>query len=52
MQGAPKFGTFVLPPDLLFVVSSENTDFPKKLFKKIFSVKFVIKKVTVIFGVR
>ncbi len=32
-------------PEQFFAVSSENTDFPKKLFNmKIFSSKFVIKK--------
>ncbi len=40
-------------PEQLFAVSSENTDFPKKLFNmKIFSIKFLIKKVILIFGVR
>ncbi len=41
------------PSEQLFAVSLENTDFPKKFFTmKIFSIKFVIKKVILILGVR
>ncbi len=47
--GFPKW----VHPEKFFVVSSENTDFLKKLFNmKIFSIKLVVKKVTLIFGVR
>ncbi len=47
--GSPKGA----PPEEFFAVSSENTDFPKKLFNmKIFSTELVIKKVTLVFGVR
>ncbi len=39
-------------PKQFFAVSPENTDFTKKLFNmKIFSPKFVIKKVILNFGV-
>ncbi len=42
-----------VPPKQFFAVSSDNTDFPKKLFNmKIFSIKFVMKNVILIFGVR
>ncbi len=45
----PKMGF----PRTVFAVSSENTDFPKKLFNmKIFSINFVIKKEKLIFSVR
>ncbi len=41
------------PPKQVFAVSSENTDFPKKLLNmKIFSIKFMTKEVILIFGVR
>ncbi len=40
-------------PENFFAVSSENFDFPKKLLNmKIFIIKFVIKKVILISGVR
>ncbi len=42
-----------VPAEQFFAVSSENTDFPKKLCNmKIFSIRFAIKKVISIFGVR
>ncbi len=47
--GSPKWAHL----EQFFVVSSEDTDFKKKLFNtKIFSIKFVTKKVKLIFGVR
>ncbi len=46
--GSPKCA----PPEQFFAVSSEKTDFSKEWFHmKIFSIKFVIKKV-LIFGLR
>ncbi len=48
-MGSPKWTL----PEQLFAVSSENTDFPTKLLNmKIFCMKFVTKKVILIFGVR
>ncbi len=42
-----------VPTEQFFAVSSEKTDFLKKLLNmKIFSIKFVIKKVILIFGTR
>ncbi len=53
LQGRPKDHSLGLPADQFFAVSSENTDFPKKLFNtETFSIKFVIKKVILIIGVR
>ncbi len=46
------FSNWVTPKQF-FAVSSENTDFPRKLFNMIIlSTKFVIKMVVLIFGVR
>ncbi len=42
-----------VPPEQFFAVSWENTDFLKKLlYLKIFSIRFLIKKVILIFDVR
>ncbi len=42
-----------VPPEQFFAVFSEKTDFLKKLLNlKLFSIKFVIKKVILIFGIR
>ncbi len=42
-----------VPPEQFFAIFSGNTDFPKKLLNmKMFSIKFVIKKVMLISGVR
>ncbi len=52
MQVGPKL-VHLGSPEQFFAVSSENIDFQKNLFNmKIFSIKFVIKKVMLIFGVR
>ncbi len=42
-----------VPPEQFFVISSENSNFPQKLLNmKIFSIKFMIKKVILISGAR
>ncbi len=57
IQGGPKVIALRLQkmgsPGTVFAVSSENIDSTEKLFNmKIFSIKFVIKKVVIIFGAR
>ncbi len=48
-MGCLKWG----PPEQCLVVPSENTDFPKKLCNmKVFSIRFMTKKVILIFSVR
>ncbi len=51
---SPEYGnSHWAPPEQFFTISPENIDFPKKLFSmKIFSIKFVIKKVILKFGVK
>ncbi len=49
----PKVITHWAPPEHFFAVSAEKTDLPKKLFNvKIFSIKFVLKKIILNFGAR
>ncbi len=53
MQGGSRVGSLGHHAVQFLAVSSENNDFPKKLFNmKIFRIKLVIKKVILIFGVR
>ncbi len=48
-SGTPKW----VSPEHFFVVASESTDTSKEIFNmKIFSIKFVIKKVILTFGVK